>query len=227
MLRRPAVTEVHAQHRGGGHALHALEPGAHLLRAEARGGGGEGDGQGPVPGEPARGRGIGEEGLDLGRHDDALVGAVVVQRLDAETVTRQDELSAGPVPEDDREHAAYVAQEVQAVPAVEVEQDLAVGTGLQPYVRGKPGGQLLVVVHLAVGDQDEVAVVTDERLSAVLRIHQGQPREGEAHRSAAQQLALVGAPVVQKVGEIAQEGVELRPEILSVEPSESCESTHE
>jgi hypothetical protein len=111
----------------------------------------------------------------------AAGGQRVEERLDAERVTRAEQLLVAPVPDGERVHAAELADHVLAQPGVHLEQYLSRRPAAQPDAAGvQPLGQLRDVVDLAVEDQHEPAVRGLHRLAAGRRgVDDGQPPEAQ------------------------------------------------
>ncbi|GAA4597856.1 hypothetical protein BJY16_002502 [Actinoplanes octamycinicus] len=110
---------------------------------------------------------------------------------------------------------------------IKIKQHLAVRAGFQAHSRRKPLRQFAVIVDLAVGDQNEILVVTDQGLAAVFRIDQGEPGESETDGSLAQAFPLVRSTVVKCLGQHGEEYVCIRTEVLPVDPDGAANATHE
>ena len=122
--------------------------------------------------------------FSLAKNDAALVG-VGVERLDAEPVAGAEQHPLLGVPDQEREHAAQLADDL-----------LARGSGSRrrsprrrrrsrrsaPNSRGQPLAQLEVVVDLAVEDQVVAAVEPGQRLVRVVDVDDRQPAEADHRR---------------------------------------------
>jgi hypothetical protein len=78
-----------------------------------------------------RDRGMREQRLDLGSAEEPVRPVVIVQRLDAEPVARGEQSAASSVPDDEREHPVQPIHAGFALLLVEVEDDFAVGVGVE------------------------------------------------------------------------------------------------
>ena len=120
---------------------------------------------------------MGQETLDLGaEHQGARLGVlVVVHRLDAKVVPGQQQRLCPGIPQSKGEHAPQPVQHFLAPLLIAVEQHLGVAAG----GKGVPGGQKLLpqfleVVHLAVKDHHQGAVLVEHGLLAALQVNDGQ-----------------------------------------------------
>ena len=78
----------------------------------------------------------------------------VEERLDPQSVTSQYQSAPRLVPESDGKHAVEVADEVQAIFLVEVDDDLGVATGVKAVPTGlQVPAQLGEIVDLTVVDR--------------------------------------------------------------------------
>ena len=82
-----------------------------------------------------------------------VVDVRVVERLDAETVAREEQLAAALVPDSVGEHAAQPVEELDAPSPVGGEDDLGVAVGGEA-LPAELGAQLEIVVGLAVVGDD-------------------------------------------------------------------------
>ena len=88
----------------------------------------------------------------------------VVERLDAEGIARQHQPPGGRVVQGDRVHAAQMAGEIEAVAAIKVQRQFAIGLRREAAL-GKFAAQLDVIVDLGIGDERRAARLV-ERLVA-------------------------------------------------------------
>ena len=137
-----------------------------------------------------------EQGLDLGREEQAARRARVVERLLARPVAGRHQRARAGVPQDQGEHAVEALDEAGAPLLVGVQGDLDVAAARERVPgRDQLGAQLPVVVDLAVADEVHGAVLGRERLPAPGHVDDGQaahaePGPGERH------LAVVVGPAV-------------------------------
>src|SRR5947209_1139953 len=97
-----------------------------------------------------------EDGLDLRGEDKDAVGDRVVEGVDAELVSRQQESPGFPVVEGEGELTVQSVEEVESVFLVQVEQHLDIALAAEavpPLLQLAP--QLSVVENLAVADDDD------------------------------------------------------------------------
>ena len=128
-------------------------------------------------GEVLKAAAFADEGFHLrGEVDGAIVAPSHVEGGDANVISHCHEQVLLLVVKDEGEHATKLGREVDAGPVlgIEGENDLAVATRLGSVGRLEVPVQLLVVVNLAVGGNDNVAVRADERLLAGLGVHDGE-----------------------------------------------------
>ena len=121
----------------------------------------------------------------------------VVQRLDAEAVARQEQRLLVAVPQREREHAAEALDAVLAPRLPGVHDDLGVAARAEDVAeRLQLGDQLLVVVDLAVEDDDDAAVLVEQRLLAGREVDDRQAAVAEADARLDVKAAFVGAAMV-------------------------------
>ena len=93
----------------------------------------------------------GHQRLQFRGEGHALASPKVVQRLDPQRITRQDQLSGRGIRQREREHAAEPAQGVGSPGPPGLEHDLGVASGGEPHTAIRQlGAQLFVIVELAV-----------------------------------------------------------------------------
>ena len=125
-----------------------------------------------------------EEALDLGaKQQVALVGLVVVERLDAEDVTRAKELARAHVVHHEAVHTAQALDQALSPLLIAVHENLGVGIAVEGVAGGlQLGAELLEVVDLAVEDDEDGAVLVAHRLGASLgEVENGQAAETQRH----------------------------------------------
>ena len=144
--------------------------------------------------ERCRDRVEGEEGLEtvevelaarqrsqLRREGELGAVGTVVERLDAEAVTGEDESPAARVPDCDREHSTQPACEVRVPLLVRVHEHLGVAVGPETMARAfELAAQVLVVVDLTVLHDVARTVLVRDRLVAGLEIDDRETPGGEA-----------------------------------------------
>jgi hypothetical protein len=157
-----------------------------------------------------------EQPFHLGRDVQALVAIPAdVQRVHADRVPRDQIRVARRVVDHEREDAVDAVQEVpRVVLVVEVEQHLAVRARLELVGSPEPSAQVLVVVDLAVDRQHVARERIDERLRAVLDVHDREPLMGEDGPVARPDAAPVGPAVPQ----LPARRERLPPELAQVGP---------
>ena len=125
-----------------------------------------------------------EEALDLGaEHQVALVGLVVVERLDAEDVARAKELAGAHVVHHEAVHTAQALDQALTPLLIAVHEDLGVGVAVERVTRGlELGAELLEVVDLAVEHHKDRAVLVAHGLGSRLgEVENGQAAETQRH----------------------------------------------
>src|SRR5205807_450080 len=120
----------------------------------------------------------------------------VIKRLDAEPVAGEEERLAVAVPQRKSEHAAEALHAVLAPLLPGVNDDLGVAPGTKYVTRAHElGDQLLVVVDLAVEDDDDAAVLVEKRLLPGRKVDDRQAPVPEAQSRLEMQAAFVGPAV--------------------------------
>ena len=139
---------------------------------------------------------VGEKALDLAAEQELAVFPIIVERLDAEDIARAEKLLCLLIPDDEREHAAQAVENLFAVFLVAVEDDLAVRlcrkdvAGFQKLLADR-----LVVIDLAVKEQDEAAVLIENRLAAALKVNDRKAAEAKGDAVVHVVVGVVGAAV--------------------------------
>src|SRR5207245_7825670 len=91
--------------------------------------------------------GVGEERLHLGREQESAVYLRVVQRLDTQPVTREQQSAALCIPEGESEHPLEQVHRGVAVLLVQMHQHLGIATGPEAVpVRLEAGAQFAGIV---------------------------------------------------------------------------------
>ncbi len=121
-----------------------------------------------------------EDGFQLGAEDQLIARESVVERLDAEAIPGEKQLSRLRVPDGEREHSVEVAHRVRAELLVGVDHHLGVRPGLESMAELREKvAQALVVVDFAIEDDPERPVFVRDRLMASLDVDDGEPPRGE------------------------------------------------
>jgi len=116
----------------------------------------------------------GEEGLDLAPKDEATGVGGVIEGLDPEGVSRQDQFLEGLIPEGEGVHPPQASQEPLAPFLITVDQHLGVGLAPKNVARGlQVLSDLQVVVDLPVEDRPDVVALVGDGLGAALEVHDG------------------------------------------------------
>ena len=177
-----------------------------------------------APVERARDVGELEEGPELRRKQQPAIDLGVIERLDPDPVSGQEQLSSAVVPEREGEHATQIVDTPRPVFLVQVHDRLGVARRPEPVTAGlEVGPQLGEVVDLAVEDQPHRAVLVGDRLVAGGEVddaeaahpeHRAGPRvEAFIVRAAVDHGAAQGAHLIETHG-------------LSGQASEAGETTH-
>jgi hypothetical protein len=206
--QRPVALDAHAvpvadQPVRGGNALHALPDGpgrGDVLEREVVG-------ERPLV-DGAWHRGIDQKRLELRGEDDALAVVVVVERLLAYPIAREQQPALLPIVEREREHAAQVIEHAIAVLLVEVEQHLRVARAAEAMAaRGERALDRGPVVELAVGSHPHRLVLVRHRLMAARRqVDDREPALRERHAALVPQSVIVGTAMPQDAGLARDQG---------------------
>src|SRR5207245_10435291 len=115
--------------------------------------------------EYARNVGVLEQRSELGAEHEHSRAVVVVERLLAQSVSRQQELPPRPIPERQGEHAVEVGDEVLSVLLVRVDDDFSIRLGPELVSAPlKPRTELTDVVDLAAEGRGNRSVLVPNRL---------------------------------------------------------------
>ena len=160
--------------------------------------------------------GVLQQALDFAAEQQlTCLGLGVVERLDAENITRAVHLVRLGIPHDKGEHAAQHTGQLCAVLLIAVQDDLSVAVGLEDVAFGlQRGAQLHKIVDLAVEHADNGAVLIVHGLFACGQVDDAQTaeaqRDGAAGVIAADMVALhIGAAVDDAVCHSVQDGLAL------------------
>src|SRR5215831_21062109 len=138
-----------------------------------------------------------------------------VERLDAETVTCEQQPPPGLVPNGKREHAVEVVDAVVAPLLVGVHDGFGVGTRAVGVTAGfELASDERVVVDLAVEDHPDVAALVGQGLLAVPEIHDAQASMAERGLSVAVDAAVVGSAMRDHVAHAGHPARRVEIELL-------------
>src|SRR5262249_13333777 len=141
--------------------------------------------EGEIPGqqrffELRRNRGMLEQRLHLACEGEEPAVPIVVERLLAEPVARDEEAARVLVPEREGEHAAKTLHAIGAVLLVRMDDRLAVRPGLISMAGGfHARTQRGVIKNLAIVDQPEIAFFIRHRLMPARHVDDCEPAESE------------------------------------------------
>ncbi len=176
----------------------------------------------PFPRDP----GVLEDGLDLrAEHQATAAESGVIERLDAESVAREEHSLRPAVPHRKREHAAEALDDGLSPLLVAVDDDLGVRAGLE----GVPGtlqlgANVLEVVDLPVEHHPDRSVFVRQRLVACLQVDDAETPVAEAQAAVHVKAVRVRPAMGQHVGHRAE-----RPRVDAsalIEQKGSCDSAH-
>src|SRR5205807_9702390 len=141
--------------------------------------------------QPGRAPAAGQHGLDFRSEEKPLVGDAVKQRLDAEMIAAQHDAAVAHVVKAEGEHAVQTLHEVETPRLVGVHQHFGVTARPEGVPVGlELGGELPVVVDLAVERDPDATVLVGERLLSGRHIDDAETGVSEPDASFA---ALSGA----------------------------------
>src|SRR5215469_16933741 len=119
--------------------------------------------------------------FELGGKDDAAMAAQIVQRLDAERIARQNQLTRAFVEQGKREHTAEPAQRRRAPAAPGLHDDLGVRLSSEgDTASNQLGLQCPVVVQLTVVD-DRQPILVQRLVCSSAEVDDRQAPESELH----------------------------------------------
>ena len=127
-------------------------------------------------------------------HELAVVQQRVIQRLDAQAVTRKEKHLLIAVPQGKRKHAAKMLHTGFAPLLPRVHDDLGIGTRAKGVTKALQfGNQFDKVVNLAVEHHHHAAVLIEQRLLTAGDVDDGQAPVAETHARFEVQASLVRA----------------------------------
>jgi hypothetical protein len=133
----------------------------------------------------------------LGAEHEALVRLGPKERLDPETVAREEQGPFPVVPDRECEHPVQAVDEVGPELLPQVHEDFGVGTGSELVsARDEPLAQLGVVVDLSVEDDVNRAVLVPLRLRTGVEVDDPQAPERETDAVPQQESFLVGTAML-------------------------------
>ena len=164
--------------------------------------------------------GIQQQRLQLRGEGEPRAIQSIVERLDAQRVSSQQEASPRPIPQREREHALQMSEAAVPLLLVEVQDRLAVAPALERVALGLEARlQLPVVVDLAVEGEPAAPVLVGHRLVAADEVDDLEPSRCEPDRVVLVESFIVGAAM----GEDACHGPE-QPGVAL--PHHSCDPAH-
>src|SRR6266511_4655657 len=141
-----------------------------------------------------------QDGLDLRREEQLPVRDGIVERLDPETVPRQEQPLALAVPEREGEHPLQPLHAALAFLLVEMEDRLRIALGaVAMAARHEPRPQARGIVDLAVVGEPAGAVLIGHGLLARGHVHDGQPAMAEPYRPLGPYSLAVGPAVADDI----------------------------
>ena len=142
-----------------------------------------------------------EKGLDLGSEEEPVPVLVVIKRLLAEPILREDQPVFPGVPEGAGEHSVELREGLQPVLQVQRQQDLGVRSGPEsmPFPL-QPPPQFREIVDFPVEHQPDPPVGTPHGLLPGRQVDDAQPSMGEADRPLKVEARLIGTPVGENPG---------------------------
>ena len=163
-----------------------------------------------------------QEGLQLrGEEDRAVRQLRVVERLDAQAVAGQEQHPLPFVPEAEGEHAAEAIDAAFAPFLPGVDDHL--GIAMRPEdvaFRLKLPRQFLEVVDLAVVDDDDRAILVEERLLAGGQIDDREPAVAEADARGDVEARIVGSAMAQAVVHPLEQGPVYGPLVHAIKDAD-------
>jgi hypothetical protein len=121
-----------------------------------------------------------EDRLDLRPEYEAVRTRVIVEWFDPEPVARHEQRLLLLVPDGEREHAAQPRHDPLPPLFPTVQDHFGVGRRGEGVARREFSADVVVVVDLAVEDDDDRTVFIVDRLPATLEIDDREPLEGQA-----------------------------------------------
>ena len=141
-----------------------------------------------------------EQCLHFGTERHAARGGGEVERLDAGAIARQQQPFRLAIPQRVREDSVEARDTGVAFERVKVQHHLGVAVRAELHtLLFEVGAQFLVVVDLAVVDDDVAAVGREHRLMAAAEIDDAEAPVPEAHRAFDEVVTVVGAAVQKAV----------------------------
>ena len=144
----------------------------------------------------AAGPGVLHDRLQLGREHKSFGCLGIVERLDPQAVTRQEQRASRMVPNGKGEHSPQSFDARLAVLLVQVHEHFRVRRRREPVpLRQELGGQLPVVVDLAVEDHPDGSVLVGQRLVPGLEVDDTETPHPDAEGAVRVEAAAVGPAV--------------------------------
>src|ERR1700722_10017258 len=166
--------------------------------------------------EPCIDSGVRENRFNFRAEDQTFGAELIVERLDAQTIAREEDSLAASVPDGEGEHAAQVLNAVVAVFFVKMDDGFGVATGaVNMSARFELRAQVGVVVDFAVEDDPDGSVFVTQRLLAGGEIDNAQATHTQRGRTVDADAFIIGATVGNSIAHSPQDfaidvGVEAR-----------------
>src|SRR5712692_1246286 len=143
------------------------------------------------PDKPSR-----DQCFDLRGKSEGLRASSVIERLDAQPISRRKQPPCPPVPNGKGEHAVKMPGALSSPLLVRMDDDLRIGVGPERVAgRAEMTRQLLIVVDAAVEGDPDAAVFVGERLPPAFRIDDRQTPMPEPNRAVKIHAFTVRAPM--------------------------------
>ena len=156
-----------------------------------------------------------QQGLDFGAERKRTVVLGVVERLDADAVSGEEQRPAASIPQGDAEHPAEVRERVLAPLLISVHDRLGIGIGVELVpVRGELRAQLAVVVNLPVEDHPDGSVFVANRLVAAGEVDDAQAAHAERRAIRDEHPLVVWPAVTDDIAHLLQPARRTRAGVL-------------
>ena len=145
--------------------------------------------------------GVFENALDFARVYKVVSDLRVVHRFDSEEVARDEKRVVDRVVDRKAEHSAQARKQILLPLLKAVNQDLAVGVGVEPVTFGdKLLPELLIVIDLAVEGQNEGFVLIVNRLMTCVEVDDRQAAKAHRNSVVAEKAVGIGTAVSYYLG---------------------------
>src|SRR5579863_969182 len=170
-----------------------------------------------------------EEHFDFRSEDQPLGTEILVERLDAQAIARQEKSLAARVPDGEGEHSAQVLHAVASVLFVEVDDGFGVAMGAVDVAAGlKLRSQFGVVVDFAVEDDPGGSVFVAKWLMAGGEVDDAEAAHAEADRAGGVNAVVIGTAVRHGVAHAPEDaGIDGGSGLgIAVELQDSSDAAH-